>query len=159
MNEFYKKKIRRRAFVTTAINSERVKTMEDWWEEIFTDNRHVEERWTTRSPKPINPDEIAEIIAWLPNKKATGWDEIPNELIKYGGPNMLRMICTFINKCWSEQTIPKRLKDVMIYMLYKKGDTSVCDNFRPIALNNTLLRIYDKVLLNKWLNVLDAGHG
>ena len=62
---------------------------------------------------------------------------------------MLRMVSTFINRCWIDQTIPRRLKDVMIHMLYKKGDTSICDNFRPIALNNTLLRIYDKVLLNR----------
>ena len=76
--------------------------MENWWENIFTDSRHVEEKWITSPPKPIRPDEIEQIIAWLPNKKATGWDEIPNELIKYGGTNMTRMITTFINKCWSE---------------------------------------------------------
>ena len=85
MNDFYKKKLRKRKFVTTAINAEKRREMENWWEQIFMDEWFVEEKWTSWPMMPITIIEIENAIKFLPNNKATGWDAIPNELLKYGG--------------------------------------------------------------------------
>ena len=40
----------------------------------------------------LGEDEVGDVIGCLANGKATGPDAIPNEIIKYGGPKVKKMI-------------------------------------------------------------------
>ena len=62
-------------------------------------------------------------------------------------------IIVFLNKIWDEVVIPESWPRVLVNMLFKKGDKSNPSNYRPIALINSMVKIFTQIInsrLNKW---------
>jgi hypothetical protein len=62
--------------------------------------------------------------------KAPGTDNIPSELVKYGG-SALKTVQSKNN-----EELPKEWTEGIICPIYKKGDRTECSNYRPITLLN-----------------------
>jgi hypothetical protein len=101
-----------------------------------------EESLTTgECEEPPRKEEIKEIIKRFKNNKAPGENGITAEMLKVGGQNLEENIVKLINKAWDEETIPQRWKETLICPLHKKGDRSKCENYRGIALMDTIYKI------------------
>merc|ERR1712039_1034823 len=98
--------------------------------------------------KPIEIEEVREVIKKLKNGKATGNDKITNEVIKYGGDNVKRMVWIMIRKCFELEKTPKQWLEGIMHPIYKKGDKRDPLNYRGIALLNTISKIYESILHN-----------
>lgn len=102
-------------------------------------------------------------IRCLSNGKATGPDGIPNELLKYMPIQWQRALRHFFVLCWIMGTTPTNFKQSTTVMLYKKGPTDQPRNYRPIGLNQTIYKLWTKVIqyvLQEYCeshNVLHAG--
>ncbi|GIY04458.1 DUF1758 domain-containing protein [Caerostris darwini] len=79
-------------------------------------------------------DEVQDIIDKLKNHKAAGPDEIPSELIKYGGKKLTRIIYEIIILIWESETVPKEWNLGILCPVHKKGDALNCENYRGISL-------------------------
>ena len=97
----------------------------------------------------MTEEEIEMTVQHMANGKAPGPDGIPNEIIKYGGKSLIRMIYPFLSKCWNEGSLPEEMKRTRIFMIPKKGNSTDPANLRPIALNQCFFRVYDKVVLDR----------
>ena len=78
-------------------------------------------------------------------KKAGGLDgQLPEYFLALcstdDGLNLVTQLC---NLCWLMETLPQNWKISKVTMLFKKGDPSLCDNYRPIS----LLAIGYKILI------------
>lgn len=56
------------------------------------------------------------------NNKAAGPDGIPAEVLKKGGPDLLKHIHALLLKIWEGEEIPAQLRDALIVSTFKKGD-------------------------------------
>ena len=56
---------------------------------------------------------------------------------------------------WKEEEIPEEMLRARVVMLYKKGDTSKYENYRPISLLNSLYKIYAAILQKRVSKVID----
>jgi hypothetical protein len=89
----------------------------------------------------------------LSSRKAPGPDGIPNEVwecLSYEN-NCILLEC--FNKCWNERTFPDEWSHITIAPIFKKGDKSIPDNYRPICLVNTVFKLYTSMLsdrLSQW---------
>lgn len=89
-------------------------------------------------------EEVKAVILELKNNKAPGIDNVPAELLKYGGELLWRCMHELILMIWQTEELPEEWKCGVICPLFKKGDRLECSNYRGI----TLLNIAYKVLAN-----------
>ena len=72
---------------------------------------------------PPSFDEVEKAILSLQDSKSAGPDNIPAEVIKYGGCALHRRLHNFILDCWSAKCLPWQWKNTNIILVYKQmGD-------------------------------------
>eukprot|EP00399_MALV-I-05_sp_L67-4_P000160 gene160-65_t len=84
--------------------------------------------------KDLTREEVESALGHAKCGKAPGLDDIPVELMKYGGEALVEMIHEVVLEFWRAGKVPQELKDAEMIPLPKKGDTTECDNSRGIAL-------------------------
>ncbi|KAL4143954.1 hypothetical protein QTP88_006202 [Uroleucon formosanum] len=98
------------------------------WREYFIDLLNAEipvnpigkAHYQTAEPmiSDITLDEVKVAINSLKNWKAPGSDDIPAELIKYGGEEMHKVIFKICQKTWEEEQMPEEWKKAVINNFY-----------------------------------------
>lgn len=96
--------------------------------------------------EPIDEIEIKNAILDLKNKKSVGIDKLKAETIKNIAPFILEPLSYLLNKCVNKGIYPSAFKQSIITPLYKKGDTTVATNYRPISLVTHLSKIFEKII-------------
>ena len=81
---------------------------------------------------PVTTKEIKEIIKSLPWKSSSGYDEIPLRILKISMPFTISPLTYLSNKSISKGSFPTRLKYSQITPIYKKGNNTQLNNYRPI---------------------------
>ena len=99
----------------------------------------------------ISKGDLEEVIRKLPNGKAPGPDRIPNEAWKMLNRSISGDLAEKISQILESGQILTSLKESTTVVLRKekKKDYSLPSSYRPIALENTLAKIVEKVLANK----------
>ncbi|CAB1107589.1 unnamed protein product [Ectocarpus sp. CCAP 1310/34] len=81
--------------------------------------------------------EVEEAVREMANRRAVGPEDLRAELIKIfldGDQRLLREFHAIVVDVWQTGDIPQQWKDATIKVLFKKGDTMECGNFRGISL-------------------------
>ncbi|CAM4977713.1 unnamed protein product [Rotaria socialis] len=99
--------------------------------------------------------EVKEAIYKLKKNKSPGIDEITAEMLQAGGEQLAYKIHELCNRAWKEETILEQWGKAILVPIPKKGDLSVCSNYRTISLINHTGKILLMVLLNRLKHQLD----
>ena len=91
---------------------------------------------------PTTPEEIANVITSLINKKAIRSKDIETYFIKISGVIIASILSKLFNQCLLEGEFPKCLKIAEVIPIFKKGSATNVSNYRPIS----LLSQFDKFL-------------
>jgi hypothetical protein len=78
--------------------------------------------------------EFTLVIEELKSHKSPGIDQILAELIKAVGRKIFYDSHKLIISIWKKEELPVEWKEVIIVLMYKKGDKSDCSNYRSISL-------------------------
>ena len=73
------------------------------------------------------------------NRKAPGEDQVKSEMLKTG----------------EEGRIPNAWKNAEVTILFKKGDSTNIENYRPISLLSVLYKLLTKIIVNRLTNKLE----
>uniref|UniRef100_A0A8D8RMY9 Craniofacial development protein 2 n=1 Tax=Cacopsylla melanoneura TaxID=428564 RepID=A0A8D8RMY9_9HEMI len=92
----------------------------------------------------ITEEEFYEALVYLNDKKATGADGIPAEILKNMDQKTEKSLFDIITECYENGTIPLDFIQSKTITLPKKGNATECKNYRTIA----LLSHASKILLN-----------
>ncbi len=76
--------------------------------------------------------------------KAAGCDCIPTKLIKGGASGWATPLCILINRSLDETVFPTAEKLAQISPVYKTGDHSLLENYRPISVLNVLSKVIER---------------
>jgi hypothetical protein len=91
-------------------------------------------------------------LKYLRNNKAPGPDNIPNSILK----NMLQqfhdLLFLVFQQCYKQQKIPTSWKTSLTILLYKKADPTILTNHRPIALANTIYKLFTSTITAQLAN-------
>lgn len=116
-------------------------------EEIQEDDKYIEKE------KDVNPDELGPPITRdefnfamrnLSEKKATGVDEIPAEILKNIDDNTKDELFRILKQCYQTGILPTEFIKSKCITIPKKGNASDCSNYRTIS----ILSHTSKILLN-----------
>jgi hypothetical protein len=98
---------------------------------------------------PVNAKEIKEIINSLPWKNSSGYDEIPLRILKISMPLIITPLTYLCNKSISIQNFPTKLKYSQIIPIFKKGNKTELNNYRPISLLTFFSKIFEKLIYTR----------
>lgn len=100
----------------------------------------------------INPtckDEVVKFFSSLPNKRSSQQNDLPLFIWKKIAPLLATQIANLINVMIETSHYPTIFKTAEITPVYKKGNPSDPQNYRPIAILHNLSKIFEKILLNR----------
>ena len=100
-------------------------------------------------------DEIMVAIKQQKSGKAAGPDDIPPEAMKEAKELTSEALHLLFEDIWEEEEIPLDWKEGYIIKIPKKGDLSVCSNYRGISLLSVPSKIFNRVILNRIKNAAD----
>ena len=89
-----------------------------------------------------NREVYNDALARLPNGKAAGPDEIPNEILKWLPTEFHNMLHEYFLLLWGNSYTPTLWKDAITVLLYKKDDAFNVKNYRPIGLKRTIYKLW-----------------
>ncbi|CAF3428385.1 unnamed protein product [Rotaria socialis] len=98
----------------------------------------------------LTSQELSNVLASLPMKKAPGWDAIPYEFMTSPPEKLFKYILKTFNECWAQGTFPNSLKKAVILPILKPNkDPSLSTSYRPISLLPTIGKVFEKVIYNR----------
>lgn len=89
---------------------------------------------------------VRERITKLKNHKSRGPDEIPTEILKLGGEAMIPYIIRLINISINNATLPHDWKSAIVVPIYKSGDKTKVENYRPISLTSVVCKVMEHII-------------
>ena len=130
---------------TLSDTAERADIMADYFESVQWQNRFPDllpdRHSMLGSVLPIstdnfNMDELVGVLKKLKFGKAAGPDDIPSDFWKIlmydkDASGILLRLC---QQCWRRKSIPESWRKAKVVLLFKKGDTALPENYRPISL-------------------------
>ena len=99
--------------------------------------------------------EIRKAIKQIKNNKAPGPDGIPAEALKADIETSVNMLHELFSEIWSADDIPDEWKEGHIIKLPKKGDLSICGNYRGIMLLSAPGKVLNRVILVRIKSAVD----
>ncbi|VDO50889.1 unnamed protein product [Schistosoma margrebowiei] len=95
-------------------------------------------------------------IRQIKSGKAARPDNIPAEALKADVAATARILHILFIKIWDEEQVPTDWKEGLLIKIPKKGDLSNCDKYRVITLLSIPGKVFNRVLLNRMKNCVDA---
>jgi hypothetical protein len=126
----------------------------EYFEELLNGNRNEEKEINelpelvedSNSEKHPTVEEVRNSLRTLKNNKAPGDDNIPAELLKYGGNKVIKSIHDLVTLVWEKEQMPKDWRKSIIFPIHKKGDKLNCANYRGIALLCTVYKVLTNII-------------
>jgi len=107
---------------------------------------------------PVTSNEIFEIIKSIQNKKSQDLYGLSNTFVKKI-INLIADPLTYIfNLSFKNGLVPHQLKIAKIVPLYKSGDNSLTDNYRPIALLPIFSKLLEKLAFNRLSTYIEGNN-
>ena len=97
----------------------------------------------------IKITELKTEIKKMKNGKAAGPDGIPAEILKNMSDKTLQYLLDMLQQIWREEKIPKSWNEGYIVKIPKKGELSLCTNWRGITLLNVIGKLMSKIILTR----------
>ncbi|MCP3947366.1 reverse transcriptase domain-containing protein, partial [Herbaspirillum sp.] len=111
-----------------------------------------------RAPE-ISEKEVAWALTRLAKEKAPGIDGIPNEIWKGHSERLVSILPKMFSEVLRGEAVPpSEWATAPVRLLFKKGDVLDIANYRPIALQCTLAKIYTSILTQRLRNELEANN-
>ena len=101
-----------------------------------------------------NTAEILEVILAQDEKKACGYDEINNKIIKKTSNVIAPFLETLFNSCMKQGIYPECFKLAQVTPLFKGGDKLDLGCYRPISLLPALSKVLEKIILVRMMSFL-----
>ena len=108
--------------------------------------------------EPPNKSEVLEIIEGLKSSKSPGNDNIGPKLLKFVSTELVTPLTYIYKLSFESGTVPDELKIAKIIPIFKKGETTLPANYRPISLLSVFDKILEKLMFKRVTNFLNKNN-
>ena len=96
--------------------------------------------------RPIDDDEVFDMLKKLDKSKSSGPNSIPTNLLKDHAAAFVLPLKLAINQSFVEGKFPDLLKIAKVCPVFKKGERNLRENYRPISLLSNLSKIFERAM-------------
>ncbi|CAH1983838.1 unnamed protein product [Acanthoscelides obtectus] len=93
--------------------------------------------------RKIDIEEVRKSVNMLKRGKSAGHDGITAEMLQNMNTEYMEMFSTLVNKAREEKQVPDDWREGKVIPVFKKGDTTDCNNYRGIMLLSIPCKIVD----------------
>ncbi|MFN9109139.1 MAG: reverse transcriptase domain-containing protein [Bacteroidota bacterium] len=104
----------------------------------------------------IQESEVSKAIHRLKSQKASAEDNIVDEMIRYGGDQMVPVLVRLLNFAFFTHCIPQDWEVGIIHPLFKKGARSDPSNYRGITVSSVLYKVLSILLNNRIVHWVES---
>ena len=94
----------------------------------------------------VEESKALELLLAADSAKATGYDKIPNKLLKIAAPHICQSLTSLFNLSIEINIFPHEFGIANVSPLFKTGDHTDKDNYRPISVFPTVARIFERII-------------
>ena len=98
--------------------------------------------------------DVHDLIKCLDTSKSSGPDGISPRLLKEAGMSIVPSLTKLINLSLSKAEVPAKWKVANVLPLFKKGDKSNSNNYRPVSLLSCVSKIMERVVFKYLFNFI-----
>lgn len=103
---------------------------------------------------PTTPNEVKNVLLTMKAKQSAGLDGISSKLLKVCCESLTMPLTNIINKSFTQQIFPSKLKESKVYPKHKKGDKTQETSYRPISLLPAISKLIEKIVLIRLIDHL-----
>ena len=114
----------------------------------------------------INNEGVLNLLNKLQLGKAAGADSIPSNLLKICSNQLAPVFTLLFQASLNQGKIPEDWKQALIVPIYKKGDRTIAENYRPVSLTSITCKILEHIIHSSVMRHLehhkilnDSQHG
>jgi uncharacterized protein YifN (PemK superfamily) len=100
----------------------------------------------TFSFSEVNEETVSKIIDNLKPKCSSGVDGVSNKLLKYIKNEILAPLTLIVNQAITFGVFPDKLKIAKVVPLYKKAESHLFQNYRPISVLPSISKVLERVM-------------
>lgn len=108
--------------------------------------------------RPTTTEEVSAVIHSLKNNKAPGFDNINSSVVKKIAPNIINVLTYLYNFSLSTGEFPQCLKKANVIPIFKRGDCSDPNCYRPISLLSVFAKILEKIVKSRLMEFLNKNN-
>lgn len=124
----------------------------------FRDGMNVSNNTHSFKFRAVNERFVKENLKNLKTNKACGLDKISARLLKDAAEVISHSLTLLINKSFEEGCFPATWKSAKVTALFKGGDQSSKDNYRPISILPTISKIIEKAAHTQLYGYLEGNN-
>ena len=94
------------------------------------------------------------LINKLPNSKSVGLDKISTKILQIAAPAVAQPLTKIFNKSIALGQFPLEWKAARVIPIFKKGQRTMLDNYRPISILPVVSKLIERILYNQLSNYL-----
>ena len=120
--------------------------------------RHVNRTNSVFRFSPVYTQDTLKILLATKASKATGPDQIPAKIIKDIAHEIAAPLTFLVNRSLQTGIFPTTEKIAKINPVYKSGEHSDIDNYRPISILNILSKVVERIAYNQLTDYLETNN-
>ncbi|CAK1597655.1 unnamed protein product [Parnassius mnemosyne] len=101
--------------------------------------------------------EVSSVICSIKSSNSSGYDCITSKILKDNIKHISEPIAYLINLTFEYGVFPKIYKNAIVCPIYKSGDKSSPNNYRPISLLSTMSKVLEKIFNKRLMNYLEKN--
>jgi len=101
---------------------------------------------------------IVNLVKNLNPHKSPGPDGITAKLLKLAPEEISDFLLLLFNKCFKLGEIPSKWKTANVTPVFKKGNRSSPENYRPISLASILCKMFEHIITSNLATFLEQHH-
>nr|XP_054757211.1 cylicin-1-like [Lytechinus pictus] len=114
--------------------------------------------YKSMEPIDVSPAGVYKLLHDLNPHKASGPDMIPARLLKELALELTPIFVHFYQASLNQGTIPEDWKKGNIVPVFKKGDRSLPENYRPVSLTSIVCKTLEHIVCSSFMKHLDLHH-
>ena len=105
----------------------------------------------------ISEEEIINAIRNLKNSNSTGCDDFTTKFVKLSSSILAPALVKIFNLSIHTGIYPDSLKLAKVIPIFKKGDPTSVNNYRPISILSPINKIFEKIIYSRLINFIEKN--
>ena len=103
----------------------------------------------------ISEAEVIKAIHSLKNSNSTGYDDFTTKFVKLSSTILAPALVKIFNLSIHTGVYPDSLKMAKVIPIFKKGDPSSVNNYRPISILSPINKIFEKIIYSRLISFIE----